>query len=151
MTFEDELQAQNDHLRQQIAALHSLPAKRLREYQLFLLHCQCGEVLLELLDTRPYWSLRFRQTEHGSVSLPPTGATSAERKARWAEHFANEKRSIRRDRHWRFFPLLPTTDLADDEATQVIGLDCKCSSGQQVTLAWVLDQVRTENRRDTLK
>lgn len=52
---------QTAHLQAQLNAIDTLPVRRRRGYQLLVLRCQgCGDVLLEVLDTRPYAVVRMR-------------------------------------------------------------------------------------------
>ncbi len=59
--WEREHREQTTHLQAQLNAIDTLPARRRCGYQLLVLRCQgCGDVMLEVVDTRPYAVVRTR-------------------------------------------------------------------------------------------
>lgn len=88
--WEHEYQEQTEYLQAQLTALNGLPPQRRRRFQLLVLRCQgCEDVMLEVLDTRPYAVVRTRplhpSTRRGGwrwLAIPwPSGSDSPEREA----------------------------------------------------------------------
>lgn len=53
-------QVQTDYLRQQLAALHNGPRSRWRQHRLLEVVCrECGDTVLEVMNTKPYRVVRY--------------------------------------------------------------------------------------------
>lgn len=152
--WERERQSQNDYLREQLHAIDKAPGRR-RRYQLFVLRCQrCGDVLLEVIETDPYWSVRIRHAEspEDSPPRPPAGSRVSEVQAHYRAHFEGRERParLRLDKRWSFFAI--TTEMSRDERREV-DVACRCATNLagSVALRWVYERLAAGDRSATRK
>lgn len=150
--FLDEWQIQNDYLRQQLVAIARRPAAKRREFRLFVLWCKrCSDVLLEVVDTRPFPVVRLR---HAVSSQRPPQAPAGASVTQALEHYRSAreaspelyKHSIRLDKRWRFIAIPPT--MAPNERSSV-SVACRCQEQQLVELRWVYEQMNAGIREAT--
>ena len=120
---DDEMRIQNDHLRQQLAAMRTKPAvwKRLR---LLEVPCEgCGDLLLEVMDTEPYAAVCIRRPVRrpGSTSIPE-GAPVAAYISRMLEGPAITRRGER-----FFYPLAKPFAIPPQTGPRVsVSVSCRC-------------------------
>lgn len=137
-----ERQIQNDYLRRQIVAIDSLPPsdRRRKRLQLFVLRCRsCQDVVLEVVDTKPYRVIRTRRTQLNEIAPPPPGLSPEGRTAYWREHFADRPPdAIRLDARWMFTPI--PDDLSSESDSSVVTA-CRCTSDQLVRISWLATQL----------
>lgn len=129
--------SQNDHLRAQVAALRKGPASRWRRFRLHEVVCgQCGESLVEVMDTEPYAVVLTRRT------IPSTVEASLAPDASGAERMAASGRRLRRGDS-SFYPISkPPPPPGSADGSQRVRSVCRC---RQVTLR--LDSIFESLRR----
>lgn len=138
-----EHEIQTEHLRRQLAALATLAPARRRKFQLLVVRCQgCGDVMAEVLDTKPYPVIRSRQ-------LVVRELGEAARNGDWARHFAETKESIRRDQEWRFVPIPQPLPSERAARNALIPVACSCRS-TDLTEQFMFEQLRLGVRKVVL-
>ncbi|MGW0158459.1 hypothetical protein ACWDUN_03955 [Mycobacterium sp. NPDC003323] len=132
--FYNELQAQNDYLRNQLHALATLPAHRRKKYVTHEIYCKgCASLLCEVLRLNPYRVVRYRDVE-STIDRLPTDMPPAER----ARAMAQRKPSIRVDKDWQFFPISDHEETKAKEARSLLMLACRCSGERALSMEFIL-------------
>lgn len=136
----------NDYLREQLGLLRKDPKLR-RRLTLLRVECRnCDTVILEVIATRPYWSVVRRGTanEPNPPGLydRPDGLSNMEwgRLLNQRRHAAGQGNPIRRSEEPGFFPIPREPEPKDLDGTRQLHALCNCAQFSR-RMMWLYDRL----------